>query len=59
MFFAVMGKLTKLGEKDVPVMVDTKNAEFTGHKAIWQNSEIRKTLIKPIQQLCWNQLQLG
>lgn len=34
MFFEVLGKLTKLGKKDVPMIVDTKNAEFTGHKAI-------------------------
>lgn len=30
--------LTKFGEKDVLVIVETKNAEFTSHKDIWQNS---------------------
>lgn len=34
MFFEVLGKLTKLGKKDVPTRVDTKNAEFMGHKVI-------------------------
>lgn len=28
------GRLTKLRMKDVPVIVDTKNAAFTGHKDI-------------------------
>lgn len=28
------GRLTNLGTKDVPVIVDTKNATFTGHKDI-------------------------
>lgn len=34
MFFEVLGKLTKLGKNDIPMTVDTKNAEFMGHKAI-------------------------
>lgn len=33
-FFEVLEKLTKLGKKDVPIIVDKKNAELMGHKAI-------------------------
>lgn len=31
--------LTKLEEKDVPLTMDTKNAEFTGHRDFGQNSQ--------------------
>lgn len=33
------GRLTKLGKKDVPLIMDAKNAEFAGHKDIWQDSK--------------------
>ncbi|RMC01536.1 hypothetical protein DUI87_21977 [Hirundo rustica rustica] len=33
------GRLTKLGEKDVQLIVDTNTPEFLGHKNIWQNSQ--------------------
>lgn len=32
------GRLTKLGKEDVPLIVDIKKAQFTGHKDIGQNS---------------------
>lgn len=32
-------KSTKLEEKDVTPIVGRKNAEFMGHKGIWQNSQ--------------------
>lgn len=31
-------ELTKLKKKDVSIISDTKNAEFTAHKDIWQSS---------------------
>lgn len=31
-------ELTKLRKKDVSIILDTKNAEFTGHRDIWQSS---------------------
>lgn len=31
------GTFNKVWEKDVLVIVETKNAEFTSHKDIWQN----------------------
>lgn len=33
------GSLTKPGEKDVQMMVDTGNAQLMGHKDIWQNCQ--------------------
>lgn len=33
------GNLTKPGEKDVPLRVGTKNAEFTSHRDLGQNSQ--------------------
>lgn len=32
-------RLAKLGEKDVLLIVGTKDTEFTGPKDIWQNSQ--------------------
>lgn len=40
------GRLTKLGEKYVPLLVDTKNAELVGHKDIWQNTQDKGEAIK-------------
>lgn len=33
------GRLRKLGEKHVLLIVGTKNARFRGHKDIWQKSQ--------------------
>lgn len=33
------GRLAKLGERDVLLIVGAKNTEFMGHKDIWQNSQ--------------------
>lgn len=33
------GRLAKLRERDVLLIVGTKNTEFTGHKDICQNSQ--------------------
>lgn len=55
--FRPRGKLTKLRKNDMLLIVDTKNAEFRGHKNIRQ--KVRKKLLKSSQQFCRNQFQLG
>lgn len=34
--------INKLREKDVPLIVDTKGAEFAGRKDVWQNAQDRE-----------------
>lgn len=40
------GSLTKLGKEDVPLIADTKNAEFTAHKDILQHSHDKEATNK-------------
>ena len=53
------GRLIKLGKKDVPLRVDTKNSEFTGQKDIWQNSQDKVKTSKNNSATVLNQLWLG
>lgn len=37
-YLMLRGRLTELGNEDVPLIADTKNAEFTDHKGILRSS---------------------
>lgn len=45
-YLRLRGRLTKLGKEDVPLTADTKNAEFTAHKDILQNSQNKEDTSK-------------
>lgn len=36
----------KLGKQDVPLIVGTKNKDFTSHKDIWQNFQDKEETSK-------------
>lgn len=47
-------RLTKLVEKGVLVIGDTKNADFMGHKYIWQNFQDKEETDKACSTTRWN-----
>lgn len=51
-------RLPKLGKKDVPLIVHTKKAEFTGHRDTWQNPQDKDEINKTTTATVLNQLQL-
>lgn len=54
-----LGEVNKARKEGCPLVADTRNAEFTGQRAIWQNSQNKEETNKAAQLLCCNQLQLG